>query len=101
MEDKETPKLTFVVPDGDAPGYLERMLAVAGFTEMLETQKVTKAGFNDLIRFLADYVKEPASLDERMALLRLASENDIKGLLLALANAGSVNPTNGGSSAEV
>src|SRR5688572_4863439 len=97
---EKTPKLTFVVPDGDAPGYLERMLAVAGFTEMLETKKVTKSGFNDLIRFLADYVKEPASLDERMALLRLASENEIKGLLLALANAGSVNPTNDGNSVD-
>jgi hypothetical protein len=97
---EETPKLVFVVPDGDAPGYLERMLAVAGFTEMLETKKVTKSGFQDLIRFLADYVKEPEGLDERMALLRLASENEIKGLLLALANAGKVNPTSGGNSAE-
>ena len=96
---EETPKLVFVVPDGDAPGYLERMLAVAGFTEMLETKKVSKSGFNDLIRFLADYVREPASLDERMGLLRKASENEIKGLLEALANAGEVNPTNGGSSA--
>jgi hypothetical protein len=96
---EETPKLIFVLPDADAPGYLERMLAVAGFTEMLESKKVTKAGFNDLIRFLADYVREPASIDDRMALLRQASENDIKGLLSALADSGAVNPTNGENSA--
>jgi hypothetical protein len=34
-----------------------------------------------------------------MVLLRQASENEIKGLLEALADAGKVNPTSGGGSA--
>lgn len=96
----QTPTLIFHVPGPDEPGYLERMLAVAGFIEMMEARKVAKQGFQDLIRFLADYVREPASLDERMKLLRQATENEIKGLLEALADAGNVDPTKEESSEE-
>jgi len=94
---EETPKLVFVVPDENAPGYLDRMLAIAGFVEMFESKNITKSGFNDLIRFLSDYIKEPADYEGKVALLKLASEAEIKGLLEALSDNGKVNPTNGGS----
>ncbi|HRJ75352.1 MAG TPA: hypothetical protein PLX90_05100, partial [Anaerolineales bacterium] len=88
------------VPGPDEPGYLERMIAVGGFTEMIESQKITRQGFEDMVRFLADYVKEPKDINQRIKLIIGATENEIKSLLDALANSGKVNPTNGGNSDE-
>jgi len=94
------PTLIFKVPGPDEPGYLERMIAVGGFIEMIESKKVVRQGFMDLVRFLADYVREPQSLEERLALLEKATETEIKGLLNALADAGEVDPTKDGDSEE-
>ena len=95
---KKAPALIFSIPSEDEEGYLERMIAVGGFSEMIETNKITRQGFEDMVRFLADYVREPADLEKRIELLRKASERQIKELLLALSNSGQVDPTNGGSS---
>lgn len=94
---EKTQTLIFKVPGPDEPGYLERMVAVAGFMEMIESKKAKRQGFLDLVRFLADYVSKPESLPEREELLMKATQNELKGLLNALAGSGSVDPTSGGS----
>ena len=87
-------QLVFAIPDDDAPGYLTREKQRLVFLQAMKTGQSPES-VDAMVKFLAQFVSEPADVDGKEQALWLASKRQFRGLLESLGgdtdNAG--NPT--------
>jgi len=85
--------LRFKVPGPDDPGYLRRMREGLRFRDQLAGGEPTPEMIEEMAKFLATYVTEPADYAARVEAMLDASESEFNQLLEALMGENAANPT--------
>ena len=84
-------KLVFAIPDAESPGWLRRQRQAVAFAQRASAD-MTPETLDELVAFLAVYVKEPVGPDEAREALFDATQNQIMGLLAAIAGGANERP---------
>lgn len=84
-------KLEFQIPGKDEPGFLRRQRQALEFQNKLTSNPGIDT-FDDLLEWLAQFVKDPSEHQEKLDALMDASENQILALLEAIGGGGKDNP---------
>lgn len=80
--------LVLRVPDKNTSGFLLRMRRALAFQHDLEEGNATPETVDEMVEFLADFVKVPEDRNEARELLWHASEAEFNELLDAITDAG-------------
>lgn len=86
-------KVVFEPPDKDSPGFLKRMKRAISFQDAIKNNQLSEAVVDNMIDFLADFIKEPADKEEAKAYLLDASQAQFEDMLKALNNTEQENDT--------
>lgn len=89
--DEQITTLRFKAPGRDSRGYLARMRRALEFRRQLIGEP-TPETLDALVRFLAEYVTEPAGMEQRIEALYQATQDEFETLLGALSGENG-NPT--------
>lgn len=83
--------VVFELPDANTPGYLRRMKRLLDYQETVKNPDMNEGDrFGLMVRFLLDYVKEPADKDQAYEALLDATKEQIDNLFALIAGKGSV-----------
>lgn len=96
-EDEVVHKLVLKPPTKKDKGYLKRQRTALNFSGKLDRMEVSEAVVDEIIEFCLPYVVEPTDPDEAREALEWATEEEIKGLLAAIAGADDARPNRGRS----
>ena len=76
-------------PDADSPGYWRRNIAILEFRERIQGGDIS--GITEMLKFLAQFVTEPAGDEEKFNALLDASQNQWMQILDVIAGEDSKN----------
>lgn len=77
-------QVVFEAPSKDSPGFLRRMKQAIAFQDAINKNQLTEQVLDNMVGFLAAYVKVPENRDEARDLLLDASETQFMEMLQSI-----------------